>query len=79
MDQEIFLDILTGYVMGPQAFRLLRQYLDRLVMVAIASVYHGDPFNGYRGVTQGYSISPTTSNVVVDTVLRHWVTEVARE
>ena len=29
---------------------------------------------GYRVVTQGDPLSPTISNVVVDEVVRHWVT-----
>ena len=31
-------------------------------------------FEGARGVTQGDPISPTIFNVVVDAMVRHWVT-----
>ena len=33
-------------------------------------------FKGERGVTQGNPLSPTIFNVVVDAVVRHWVTGV---
>ena len=45
-------------------------------MVAKAGGYFGRPFKGYQGVTQGYSLSPTIFNVVVDAVICHWVTVV---
>ena len=43
-------------------------------MVARAGGYYGDAFKGARGVTQGNPLSPTIFNVVVDAVVRHWVT-----
>ena len=43
-------------------------------MVARAGGYYGAAFRGERGVTQGDPLSPTIFNVVVDTVVRHWVT-----
>ena len=42
-------------------------------MVAKAGGYYGSAFQGCRGVTQGDPLSPTTFNVVVDAVVRHWV------
>ena len=39
-------------------------------------------FKGARGVTQGYSLSPTIFNMVVDVVVRHWISlmlEIAEE
>ena len=45
-------------------------------MVARAGVYHETAFKGERGVTQGDPLSPTIFNVVVDAVVRHWVTGV---
>ena len=44
--------------------------------MAKAGGYFGRPFKGYGGVTQGKPLSPTISNVVVDAVIRHWVTVV---
>ena len=44
-------------------------------MATIAGSYYGESFKGFRGVTQGDSLSPTIFNVVVDVVVRHWVYE----
>ena len=43
-------------------------------MVARAGGYYRAAFKGARGVTQGDPLSPTIFNVVVDAVVRHWVT-----
>ena len=37
-------------------------------------MYYGEAFKGSRGVRQGDLLSPTIFNVVVDAVVRHWVT-----
>ena len=42
--------------------------------MARAGGYYGKGFKGGRGVTQGDPLSPTIFNVVVDAVVRHWVT-----
>ena len=56
---------------------LLCRYLDYLTMVVRYGGYFGDPFKVHRGTTQGYPLSSTIFNVVVDSVLRHWVTMVS--
>ena len=56
------------------ALRLLRQYWYRLMIVERSSDYYRKPFKWYRGFTQGYPLSPTIFNVLVNTVLHHWVT-----
>ena len=43
-------------------------------MVARAGGYYRDAFKGAQGVTQGNPLSPTIFNVVVDVMVRHWVT-----
>ena len=43
-------------------------------MVARAGGYYRTAFKGAWGVTQGNPLSPTIFNVVVDAVVRHWVT-----
>ena len=42
-------------------------------MAARAGGYYGAAFKGARGVTQGDPLPPTIFNVVVDTVVRHWL------
>ena len=42
-------------------------------MVARAGGYYGEAFKGTTGVTQGDPLSPTIFNVVVGTVVRHWI------
>ena len=46
-------------------------------MVARAGGYYGAAFKGARGVTQGDPLSPTIFNMVVDDVVRQWVTVMA--
>ena len=48
---------------------LIHQYWKGLTMVARAVSYHIALFKGSRGVTQGYSLSTTIFNMVVDTVI----------
>ena len=59
--------------------RLLREYWNKSMMVARAGGYYGTGFKGERGVTQGYPLSPTIFNVVVDAVVHHWVTLEVKE
>ena len=61
---------------SPRTLRLLRTYWDRLTMMARAGGYFGRLLMGYRGVTQGDLLSPIILNVVVDTIIHHWVTVV---
>ena len=73
LDRSRCLDILEGYGVVPQARRLLQTYWRRLTMVARAGRYYGTAFRGANGVTQGYPLSSTIFNVVVDAVLQHCV------
>ena len=73
----LFLDIPMAYGVGPWALHLLQRYWDRLLTVARPGGYFGPPFNDQCGVTQGDPLSLTVVNVMVDTVLRHWVSVVA--
>ena len=45
-------------------------------MVTSFSGYFGPPFKFQSGMTEGYPLSPNIFNVVVDTVLRRWVSVV---
>ena len=51
-------------------------------MVARAGAYYGAAFAGAPGVTQVDPLYPTIFNLVVDAVVRHWLSvmvEVAKE
>ena len=75
LDGSRYLEILEGYSVGPRSRRLLRTYWGRLTMVVRAGGgYYRELFKGDQGVTQGDPLSPTIFNVVVDVVIRHWVT-----
>ena len=74
LDRSMCLEILEWYGVAPLAFWLLRTYWQISPMVAKAGGYCGEAFKGARGMTQGDPLSPTIFNVVVDAVVRHWVT-----
>ena len=74
LDRSRCLEILEGYGVGPQDHWILQTYWRRLTMVARAGSYCGKSLQRSRGVMQGDSLSPTIFNVVVDAVVRHWVT-----
>ena len=74
LDQDICLEIIVAYGVGPRIIRLLWTYWDHLTMVARSGGYFGLPFKGYRGLTQGDPLSPTLFSMVVEVVIRHWVT-----
>ena len=74
LDRSRSLEILEGYRLGPQVRRLLLAFWRKSTMVDKAGGYFETGFKGERGVTQGDPLSPTIFNVVVDAVVRHWVT-----
>ena len=63
--------------MGPLSHRILCTYWYRLAVVDHTGGYYDKAFNGFRNMTQGNPLSPTIFNVVVDTVVHHWVSLVA--
>ena len=73
LDQDICLDILAEYGVGSRTIRFLRMYRDRLTMVARAGGYFGLPLKGYHNVTLGDPCTRTIFNVVIDSVIHHWV------
>ena len=78
LERSRCLGILDGYGVGTRALRLLHRYWERPRMVVQTGNYYGSLFHGERGVTQGYSLSPTIFNVMVDAVVRHWESLVAK-
>jgi len=73
VDRERTLDILEQYGVGPRALRLLRQFWEQQVIVARQGGYHGEPFKATRGIVQGDAASPTIFIVVVDAIVRYWL------
>ena len=76
LERSRCMEILKEYGMGPRDRRLLQTYWRRFAMVARAGGYYRMAFQGARGVTQGDPLSPTIFNVMVDAVVRNWVTVV---
>ena len=72
--QDICLEIIAAYSVGPRTIRLLPTYWDWLTMVVRAGGYFGLPFKGYCRVTQGDPLSPKLFSVVMGAVISHWVT-----
>ena len=69
----ICLEILEDYVVEPRDCRLLHTYWEQLMIVACMVRCCSAEFKGFRGVTQEGPLSPTIFNVVVDTMVLHWV------
>ena len=65
--------------MGPRAICLLQWYWDRLITMAKSGGYYGPLFKGCRGVAQGDPLPTALFNVVVDTMIHHWITVVVVE
>ena len=76
LERSRCLKILEGYGVVPRARRILQTYWRRLTMVTWAGGYYRTAFQGARGVTQGYPLSPTIFNVVVDAVVSNYLTVV---
>ena len=51
LDRSRSLEILKGYGVGERVHRMLREYWERMTMVARAGSYYGKGFKGERGVT----------------------------
>ena len=79
LDRSRSLDILKGYRVGERVQWMLKVYWERTAIVARVGSYYGKGFKGGMGVTQGDPLSSTIFNVVVDAVVRHWLTIAAQE
>ena len=71
LDRECCIDILAVYGVDPRTIHILQTYWVRNQM---AWDHHGSAFQSHCGVTQGYPLSPMIFNVVIDAVIRNWVT-----
>ncbi|KAL9183034.1 hypothetical protein ACHAXT_004821 [Thalassiosira profunda] len=74
MDRGRCLEILEGYGVGPNMRRLIKCFWDNALLVCRASGVYGKPFRDGRGVTQGGPLSPKLFNILVDAIVREWLT-----
>ena len=75
VDRGRTLEILEQYGVGVRTRTLLHQLWERQQIVARQAGSHSDPFGATRGVTQGDPVSPTIFNIVVDAVVRFWLSQ----
>jgi hypothetical protein len=79
VDRERLLDTLSSYGVGANMRRVLSGFWEQQVIVARQSGFYGTPFRATRGETQGDPASPTLFNVLVDSVVRYWLTLVQED
>ena len=60
--------------MGPKMLRLTGNLWKGQKVVAKQSGFYGPAFNAEQGKTQGGTAAPTRFNIIVDKVVRHWLT-----
>ena len=70
------MEIIRVYGLVPKLQWLLHRYWDGQKVVLKSGKFFVHPFNTKRGVTQGYLVSPTIFNLLVDTVVRAALLEV---
>ncbi|KAL9178451.1 hypothetical protein ACHAXT_003781 [Thalassiosira profunda] len=75
MDRGRCLEILEGYGVGAQHMRrLIKCFRYNALLVCRASGVYGKPFRAGRGVTQGGPLSPKLFNILMDAIVREWLT-----
>ena len=62
-----------------KVFNTLQTDWVQLIMVEKDVEFHGPPFKGFCGVAQGDPLSPKLFNIIMDSVMRHWLTVVSEE
>ena len=73
MERGCLLQNLVGTRAGPQIWGLLQEFWDKQEVVTQQGGFHGTPFNSSIGTTQGDLSSLTLFNVVLESVIRHWM------
>ena len=73
VDHDEALDILEARGAGPRMLALLKLYWDMQLIVCRQNGFHGPSFRPGRGTTQGGLFSPTFFNLVIDQVIRYWL------
>ena len=70
IDQTRFMEVLNSYGLSPKLRRLLQRFWVDQVVLPKVERYYGRPFKTVRGVTQGYPLSPTVFNIMLNSVIR---------
>ena len=73
LDMRRCLEIFEGYRVGPWDHHIFRHYWYRLTMVDHMVGYFYAGLRGLQGLNQGYPLMPNIFNVVMDEVVRNWV------
>ena len=74
LDRECCLDILVGYGVGPRTICLLWTYWAQLHMVAKVGGHYRPVLQIHRGLIHGGPLSPMIFNMVIEAVIRNWMT-----
>ena len=73
LDRDRLIKTLEGYVTGPRMCGLLETFWDCQQMVPRQNGFHGLAFPATRGTMQWGIVSPTLFNMVVESVIRTWL------
>ena len=73
LGRDWLLITLEGYGAGPRMCGLLEFFWEFQQVAPRQNGFHGPAFPATRGTTQGGIMSPTLFNVVVDSVIRTWM------
>ena len=76
VNRKRLLEIIERYGVGPNILGLLKFYWDKQHCVVKYGKYHREIFVPYRGATQGSVVFTTLFNVLVNAVVREWLTDV---
>ena len=79
LNRERTLEVLRSYGVGDKACTLLARFWEEMQVMAQQSGYHGTAFRTFHGVAKGDIISPTLFNIMVDAVVRYWLSQVVGE
>lgn len=75
IDRKRVLKILEAYRVGPNLRRYIKIVWDKQNFMLRQSGFYSDPFDVSRGCTQGDTDSPIIFNIIIDAVLRQWMSD----
>jgi hypothetical protein len=79
VNRDRLLDILAGYVFGPNILRFLRRNWHNAFVVLRQMGYYGTPISSDCGIWQGDILSPLLLNIIVDCILRQDLAQLLRD